>query len=110
MTTLALDEDFNFIDGPNITLLDGCDEIAQNVRNCLCLKPGESCVFPEAGIDYTLPIMRNEQFASQIIQDKITSVDGVDGINNFILTTDSDRNASFNFNIQVDGQFVGVNA
>ena len=109
MTTLALDQDFNFVDGQTLSILDGCDAVAQNVRVCVSLIPGESCLFSTIGIDYRLPIMRNERFASQIIRDKIQSVDGVDTVDGFVLTTDSNRDATFDFNIQVDGQFVGVN-
>lgn len=108
MTTLALDSDFNFVDGENYTLLTGCEETAQNVRVCLSISPGESCVFPNAGVDWFSPAMRNERFAASILRTKISSVEGVDVINSLTFNTDSNRFSNIQANVTANGETLDV--
>ena len=106
MSTFALDEDFNFLSDAELLIHNGCDEVAQNVVTCLSLFPEESCVFPEAGLDFTSPLLRDERFAPQIIQTKISGVDGVDFVSLPRPITDSGRNGDYTFNVTIDGDVI----
>lgn len=109
MTTIALDDNFNYMSDAELVTISGCDEVAQNVRVCLSLIPGESCVFPNEGLDVFSPLMRVESIATQIIQNKITSVEGVDSLMNFSTMVDADRGFTYNGQILVDGEVVELN-
>ena len=105
MSTLQLDDDFNYESDEEFFVIDGCDQVAQNVTVCLSLIPGESCVFPDAGIDFTSPLYRDERIASQLLQTKIQGVDGVDFVSLPTVSVD-DRNARYNFNVTIDGELI----
>ena len=105
MTTLQLDKDFNYISEEELFIIDGCDEVAQNVRACISLIPEESCVFPDAGIDFVSPLYRDERISSQLLQTKIQNVDGVDFVSLPTLLVDG-RNARYNFNVTIDGELI----
>lgn len=110
MSTLALTDDYNFVDGETIQVLEGCDEVVQNTTIRTQIFPSEVCIFPNAGIDWKAPIMRNQAFASQIIQDEILAVDGVDAVTNFIMTSGDGRDGKFTANVSFDDDILTISA
>lgn len=106
MSTFALDENYNYLSDEELLVFEGCDEVAQNVRVCLSLFPGESLVFPDAGLDFTSPLLRDERFAPQIIQAKISNIDGVDFVSAPILLSGDNRDNRYTFNVTIDGDII----
>jgi len=82
MAVSGLDNDFNNIPGTETTCLTGNDATAQNIINFLCLCPGESCLHPDAGIDWLKePFLSSpNQRASRRLRAKIETIDFVDRV------------------------------
>lgn len=108
MSTLEIDDGFNFVDAETLSVIDDCPEVAQNVRVALSIFPGESCVFPDAGIDWLSPAFRDERFASQVLEDNITAITGVDTVSNIRLVEGENRLGNFVFDVKVDGNIAQV--
>lgn len=82
MAVSAIDDNFNTVLGPETACLTGNEETRQNILNCLCLRPGESCVFPEAGIDWLKEpfLSAPNRRVERRLRAKIEEIDGVDRV------------------------------
>ena len=70
----------------SIPIATGNDAICQRIKTCLCLILGESCFYPDAGIDitsliYTRP--ENTSLAISNYREKILSIPGVSRVIDF---------------------------
>jgi len=70
----------------SIPIATGKEALCQRIKTCLCLIMGESCFYPDAGIDVTSQVFRrpeNAALATSIYRDKILSIPGVSRIVDF---------------------------
>jgi len=59
MSTFGLDENGDFPTG-SIPFLTGKEAVEQNIKSRLSLIKGESCFFPDAGLDILNPLFKNQ--------------------------------------------------
>lgn len=70
----------------SIPIVSGKDAICQRIKTCLCLIKGESCFYPDAGIDLTNAALRrqsNRELITATYREQILAIQGISDISSF---------------------------